>query len=227
MKVGLDEAVLEYIAALKAYREAKERLEAELRNLGLGRKAIETFVRSLTKNAEEAEKRALEGKPLPGAPAKEPKAEEKQDTAPAKEPPAEKKKRPRRRKTQPRAVNLNEGEFVFAEGRYTYRLDGKLKSGKYLPLFRFRKTILSFHDGDEYGLLTIGKGGRSKIHEGLAMAQVRTLLRELETDEVEPDEVEVYEPFIKGVLHRMRPVARELMKQLLESWKAYKARRAS
>ncbi len=118
------------------------------------------------------------------------------------------------------------GRFEWDEesGRYTYNLDGKSKVGKYLPLFRFRSTILGFHDSDEYAVMVVGKSGRQKIDENIALAQVRTLIQEIEANEVEPNEVEVYEAYIEGVKHRMRPLARDMFDQLIQSYRAWKNR---
>jgi len=241
--MSLDEAVKRFVELYSGYLEAKEKLIEEMLKAGASKRTARNFVKNLEDNVRLG-KRKMSG------PEDEPKAKTVPKTEPVEKSEPPKDEKPAKKKTNAK-VNPVE-EFVKAKmksakrtkppkrnrlvepghfewdaerGKYTYNLDGKSKVGKYLPLYKFRNTTLGFYDGDEFALMFEGKSGRQKIDEGIALAQVRTLIRELEANELEPGEVEVYENFINGVKSRMRPLARDMFNQLLNSYHAWKNHR--
>jgi len=228
--MSLDEAISRYIAALAEVESARKELVEELRKIGISGRTTQVFLKNLEDNVRRG------GIPQQ-APDKKSKAKSTNESKHTEEPKqdggvgapkepndghkvAKPVEKPRtRRRTSVLTVPV--GEFVWDPNKkeYIYNLTGRTKKGKYLPLFRFRQTVLAFHDNDQYGVMVPGQAGRSKIKEALAILQVRTLMGEIETGEVSSSEYEVFGNFIQGVLPRMRPLARSVFEELLKTVK--------
>ena len=227
----LDDAIQRYVRALSEVESAKKELVEELRRIGISGRTIQVFLKNLGDNVrrgnsapQQAPDKKSRAKSLNGPKHTEEPKQGRSAGAP-KEPNNEREtakpvKKPHT-KRHTSMLTMPVGEFVWDPDKeeYIYNLTGRVKKGKYLPLLRFRQTVLAFHDNDQYGIITIGRSGRTKVEEALAMQQVRTLMKEIETGEVAPGDYEVFEDFIRGVLPRMRPLARSVFEELLKTIK--------
>jgi len=231
--MGLDEAIKRFVSAVVEVQNAEKDLKEMLGKLGVVGKVADDFVLSIYEHA--IKNMNVEN---PEDESRVENEEGKEEVKKAEEQPPVKEQRvksrtevskPKRKqfKNRKRKIDIGKFEWYQDRGKYLYNIDGKSRTGKYLPLYKFRKIKLGFYDGDEYALMGLAGSSRTKIEEGMALAQVRNLIREFEMDEVEPDDVEIYEDFIKGVMYRMRPLARDLFNELLNSYHAWVQRHFS
>jgi len=86
----------------------------------------------------------------------------------------------------------------------------------------FNNTLMKYPSG--YKVKVEGRSGNpSPVPTNLAISWVRDIIRKLELDT--DDDVEVFEDEIKANLDKFDPVMKDLLKNLLESWRGYKVRK--
>jgi len=113
----------------------------------------------------------------------------------------EKKKKRKKRKGEKRAETLKERVRIF-------RI--------------FNNILMKYPSG--YKTKVMGQPGNpSPIPVNLALSWVRDITRKLELDT--DDDIEVFEEEIKANLDKFDPVMKDLLKNLLESWRGYKVRK--
>ena len=127
--------------------------------------------------------------------------EEKASGEEKKEEKKEKKKKRKKRKGEKRAETLKERVRIF-------RI--------------FNNILMKYPSG--YKTKVMGQPGNpSPIPVNLALSWVRDITRKLELDT--DDDIEVFEEEIKANLDKFDPVMKDLLKNLLESWRGYKVRK--
>ena len=86
----------------------------------------------------------------------------------------------------------------------------------------FNNTLMKYPDS--YKVKVEGRPGNpSPVPTNLAISWVRDIIRKLELDT--DDDVEVFEEEIEANFDKFDPVMKDLLKNLLESWKGYKVRK--
>ena len=107
-------------------------------------------------------------------------------------------------------------------GRRRRKREGKKKAGKCVRILRiFKNTLFKYPNG--YRVKVEGRrGAPSLVAQSLAISWVRDVIRKLESGT--DDDIEVFEGEIKENLDSFDPVMKDLLKELLESWRKYKAR---
>jgi len=87
----------------------------------------------------------------------------------------------------------------------------------------FNNTLIKYPSG--YKVKVEGRPGNpSPVPTNLAISWVRDIIRKLELDT--DDDIEVFEEEIEANLDKFDPVMKDLLKELLESWREYKARKS-
>ena len=87
----------------------------------------------------------------------------------------------------------------------------------------FNNILIKYPSG--YKVKVEGRPGNpSPVPTNLAISWVRDIIRKLELDT--DDDIEVFEEEIEANLDKFDPVMKDLLKELLESWREYKARKS-
>ena len=87
----------------------------------------------------------------------------------------------------------------------------------------FNNTLMKYPSG--YRVKVEGRPGNpSPVPTNLAISWVRDIIRKLELNT--DDDVEVFEEEIEANFDKFDPVMKDLLKELLESWRRYKARKS-
>jgi len=206
---SLDEAVNGYVSALKTLEQARTTLETVLKSLGLSDETVSNFIRELGND---------------GGVKKTVVAEHTVTSKATKEVTPENVKPKRRNRKN--VIPVEEGQIITDRDHFIYRVKGKLKRTKTVPLYEYGNTILTIDKEGHFYITTKGKpGGGSSFPESIVVEQVRTIIHHLETDLIEDKHLEVYESFVEYFLPKMRPLAKEVFKELLNSYKAWVKRK--
>ena len=226
---SLDKAINEYVSALAAFEQAKKELEQALKALGLSDELVSRFIDELNvkkprlraKTKKKPAKNEVE-EPKPQTEPESTQEDVNKDDKPSVLKPEDVKPKRRKRKN---IVPIEEGQIVEDGKHFVYRIDGKLKRTKTLPLYKYGNTILSINKDGQFFLGTINSPGRGSVFpEKIIVEQVRSIIHKLETDQMEPGLLTVYEEHIRYFLPKMRILAKEQFEQLLDSYKAWRRR---
>lgn len=212
MMRSLDKAIEEYVTALAAFEQARNELEETLKTLGLSDELVSKFIEEL--KTKKPKRKVGVKKPREEKKSKEEKAKPVKEIKPE-------DIKPKRRKRK-NVVPVEDGQVV-EDGKYfVYRVDGKLKRTKTVPLYKYGNTVLAIDKDGQFFLGMVDNRGRgSTFSEKIILEQVRSIIHKLETDQIEPGILTVYEGHVNYFLPRMRVLAKEQFEQLLDSYKAW------
>jgi len=222
--MSLDEAVARFVSAVSEYFSAKKALEEELLKVGVSKRTAHVFIKNVedsirlgkkSPNVVPAPQPAKTEAPELGLADKGAEVEDKAGAGPGK-----KAKSPKKVGKWVLKDELKEGEMRIIDGRVYYKLDGKVKASKSVPLWTFRKVRVFFNPiTGNYSMKALGtRGGVHHITENTVVMQARNIVRELNAGEVGAGELEVYSKLVKACLPKMRPLARDAIKLLLDEY---------